>query len=580
MDNLTIKQKLFFVFILLIAAFIGNGIYSAFSLSSINDGALRIATQHLQGVISASESSKAMSDYRQGEYTVIDATTLPNRIFAAQQTKKLADQIDITFDAIQPSLEGEIAKEFSDMRTTWNQYKENSNKVIELAKQGNVAEARKLVENSIDKYTDIGVKLNKILDNRKDFIHEEVVDSAAKYNQTKIILIISILIVVLFSVFMAVALTKSILNSIEYLSGVSKELADGNLTVEAKAQTNDEFGHLTEIYANTIEKLRALIENIQHNAKDASNFASQLNENATQSALATQQVAASIGNVADNANKQGVAVEQSTQAIRAFAELLQKFEEKANSSVTSAKNVEEIAESGRAAVRGAVDQMSAVAESVANSAKVINQLAERSAQIGNISSTIASIAEQTNLLALNAAIEAARAGEHGRGFAVVSDEVRKLAEGSNVAASQIAKLITSIQEEMKEALEQMERGNQEVESGKVVVAAAGDSFRNINSAISQLTDHSEEILRNAQDALTKVDKIVETMDELNKSSKDVSAETESVSAATEEQSASIDEVAGASQKLSELAEALTESTAKFKIFKGADRVKNAIEEAN
>ena len=580
MNNLTIKQKLFLVFILLIVAFIGNGIYSAFSLSSINDGALRIATQHLQGVISASESSKAISDYRQGEYAVIDATNLPNRIFAAQQTKKLADQIDITFDSVQPSLEGDIAKEFSEMLTAWNQYKDNSNKVIEAAKQGNVAEARRLVETSIDKYTFIGVKLNKILDNRKDFIHAEVVESAAKYNQTRIILIISIVIVVLFSIFMAVALTRSILNSINYLSDVSKELADGNLTVEAKAQTNDEFGELTEIYADTIEKLRALIENIQHNAKDAASFASQLNENASQSAIATQQVAASIGNVADNANKQGAAVEQSTEEIRAFAELLQNFEEKANSSVSSAKNVEEIAESGRAAVRGAVDQMSAVAESVENSAKVINQLAERSAQIGSISSTIANIAEQTNLLALNAAIEAARAGEHGRGFAVVSDEVRKLAEGSNIAASQIAELITSIQEEMKQALEQMERGNNEVESGKVVVAAAGDSFKNINDAISQLTEHAEEILSNAQDALTKVDKIVETMDELNRSSKDVSAETESVSAATEEQSASIDEVAGASQKLSELAEALTESTAKFKIFKGAERVKNAIEEAN
>ena len=573
MKNLTIKQKLFFVFILLIIAFIGNGIYSAFSLSAINDGALRIATQHLQGVISASESSRAMSDYRQGEYAVIDATTLPNRIFSAQQTKKLADQIDITFDTIQPGLEGNIAAEFNEMRSAWNQYKDNSNKVIDMAKQGNVSEARRLVESSLDKYLLIGAKLNKILDNRKDFIHAEVVESAAKYNQTRIILIVSIVIVVLFSIFMAVALTKSILSSINYLSDVSKELAAGNLTVEAKAQTNDEFGELTEIYANTIEKLRELIENIQRNAKDASNFAAQLNENASQSAIATQQVAASIGNVADNANKQGVAVSESTEEIRAFAKLLSDFEEKADSSVNSAKHVEDIAESGRSAVRGAVDQMSAVAQSVENSAHVIKQLSERSAQIGNISATIANIAEQTNLLALNAAIEAARAGEHGRGFAVVSDEVRKLAEGSNIAASQIAELITTIQDEMK-------RGTQEVESGKIVVAAAGDSFRNINNAIGQLTAHAEEILNNAQVASTRVDKLVETMDELNKSSKDVSAETESVSAATEEQSASIDEVAGASQKLSELAEALTESTAKFKIFKGAERLKNAIAEDN
>ena len=211
MNALTIRQKLFLVFILLITAFVGNGIYSTFSLSSINDGALRIATQHLQGVISASESSRAMSDYRQGEFSVINATTLPNRIFFAQQTKKLADQIDITFDSVQPKLEGDIAKEFSEMRTAWDRYKATSNQVIELAKQNKISEAAKLLESSSADYTYIGVKLNKILDNRKDFIHQEVVESEAQYNQTRIILIVSIVIVVLFSIFMAIALSKSIL---------------------------------------------------------------------------------------------------------------------------------------------------------------------------------------------------------------------------------------------------------------------------------------------------------------------------------------------------------------------------------
>lgn len=565
MNSMSIRQKLFFVFILLIIAFVGSGVYSSFSLSSINDGALRIATQHLQGVIAASESSRSMSDYRQGEYAVIDSTTLPGRIFAAQQTKKLADQIDITFDTIQPTLEGDIANDFKDMRDTWNQYKSNSNRVIDFAKNGNVPEAARLLESSSKMYTYIGTKLNKVLDNRKDFIHAEVIESENKYDQTRVILTIMIVVVVVFSVFMAYFLSKTILDSINYLSNVSRELAAGNLTVQATPQTQDEFGTLTQIYADTIGKLRKLIENIQRNASDAATFAAQLNENASQSALATQQVAASIGNVAENASKQGIAVEQSTDDIRAFAELLQGFETKADSSVNSAKNVEDIAESGRTAVRGAVDQMSAVANSVNKTAKVIEQLAERSTQIGNISSTISNIAEQTNLLALNAAIEAARAGSAGRGFAVVADEVRKLAEGSNIAASQIAELITSIQNEMSEALEQMERGNKEVESGKVVVAEAGDSFRNITEAIAQLTSHAEEILKNAKMAANRVDKLVDAMDELNRSSKDVSSETESVSAATEEQSASIDEVANASKKLSDLAEELTASASKFKI---------------
>ncbi len=565
MSSMSLREKLFFVFILLIIAFIGNGVYSTISLSSINDGALRIATKHLQGVIAASESSRAMSDYRQGEFAVIDATTLPGRIYAAQSTRKLADQIDITFDTIQPSLEGKIADEFADMRNMWNQYKENSNRVIDFAKLDNDREAARLLENSSDKYNYIESKLNRILDNRKDFIQAEIVVSENQYNRTRMILIITIVVVVAFSIFMAISLSRTILNSIEYLSDVSKELAAGNLTVEAKPQSNDEFGQLISIYANTIAKLRSLIANIQRNAGDAATFASQLNENASQSALATQQVAVSIGNVAENAIKQGEAVSQSTEDIRAFAELLQDFESKADSSVSSAKNVEEIAESGRTAVRGAVDQMSAVAESVDKSSEVIRQLADRSAQIGNISSTIANIAEQTNLLALNAAIEAARAGTAGRGFAVVADEVRKLAESSSIAASQIADLISTIQDEMSHALEQMEQGNREVESGKIVVAAAGDSFKNITAAIVQLTHHAEEIQKNAQVASTRVDKLVESMDELNKSSKDVSAETESVSAATEEQSASIDEVASASKKLSELAEELTDSTSKFKI---------------
>lgn len=563
--SMTIREKLFFVFILLILTFIGTGIYSATTLSSINEGALRIATQHLQGVISTSESGHSMSDYRQGEFAVIDATTLPGRIYAIQSNQKLADQIDITFDYIQPTLEGKVADTFADMRNMWNQYKDDSARVVAFARQGNSREAARVLESSNDKYNYIQSKLNKVLDNRKDFIQAEVRASERSYTQTRLILIIAIVAVVAFSIIMAVVLSRTILNSIGYLSDVSREMAAGNLTVQAVPKNDDEFGQLTAIFADTIKKLRQLVSKIQTNAEDASTFATQLNENASQSAIAIQQVAASINNVADNANNQGVAIAESTEEIKAFAQMLQNFEDKANSSVRSAQNVEDIAQTGRTAVTGAVNQMSAVAKSVEKSAEVIKQLAERSTQIGNISSTIANIAEQTNLLSLNAAIEAARAGTAGRGFAVVADEVRKLAENSSAAASQIADLIHTIQVEMEEALKQMEQGNADVESGKVVVAAAGDSFKNITDAIVKLTNDAEEIQRNAKAASARVDKLVITMDALNKSSEDVSVETESVSAATEQQSASIDEVASASKKLSELAGELTASVAKFKI---------------
>ena len=577
MSSLTIRQKLFLVFAVLIAAFIGSGIYSAYSLSSINDGALRIATEHLRGVMAAADSSRSMSDYRQGEFAVLNATTLPNRIHAGQETSKLADQIDITFDTVAPQLKGsDIESDFNEMRQTWDRYKQNSKKLIQLAKAGQTAEATKLLENASGDYAKMEAKLNRILDNRKDSIHMETVDASARYNQTRLILIVSIVIVVAFSIFMAFGLSASIMKSIQYLMNVSKELAAGNLTVEAKAESNDEFGELTEVYAETIETLRKLIERIQQNARDASTFASQLNENASQSALATQQVAVSIGNVAENANKQGNAVATSAHNIRAFARVLQGFEEKASASVDSAKSVEDIAGQGKSAVEDAVEQMSAIAESTAASAEVIKKLADRSAEIGEISSTIAGIANQTNLLALNAAIEAARAGEAGKGFAVVADEVRKLAEGCNDAAGKIAGILDKVNEDTENAVLEMEKGTADVESGKTVVAAAGSSFENIAAAISDLTTHAEDILKDVQSASKRIDKLVEAMDELDKSSKDVSAETESVSAATEEQSASIDEVATASKKLSELAGELTESASQFKIFKGADRLRAEI----
>jgi methyl-accepting chemotaxis protein len=241
------------------------------------------------------------------------------------------------------------------------------------------------------------------------------------------------------------------------------------------------------------------------------------------------------------------------------------FEQSAASSSESAHNVEKIASDGKNAIDGAVTQMNEITDSVTESAAVIAKLAERSSEIGQISDTISNIADQTNLLALNAAIEAARAGEQGRGFSVVADEVRKLAEESGNAAQKIASLIKTIQEETDQAVKRMQKGTEDVQSGKDVVNNAGTAFDAIASAVSQLTSHAEDILHAAKSSSGKAANLVKVMDSLNESSRNVASETESVSAATEEQSASMDEIAGASQKLAELAQELQNSTAKFKL---------------
>ena len=564
-DRITIRQKLFLVFGALIFIFAANGLYTGYSLNSINEGALRIATEHLASVMAGVESSHTLSDYRQGEYAVATATTLPNRIHAAQETLKRADQLDIAFDKVEPSVAPEVREDFESMRSIWESYKKNTREIIKLSKDGKNAEAIKLLDKSSSQYAEMTAKLSHVVDSSKDFIHKESAAASAQYERTKWTLIVCIVLVVLLAGAMAFYLSSVIMTSIRYLMDVSREVAAGNLKIEAVPQTQDEFGELTVAYGDTIKNLRELIKHIQQTSEEVSTFATQLTENASQSAQATQQVAVSITNVAGNTSQQGEAVSASLTDIQEMSASLHGFQGKASASVDAAHNVEVIAGDGKAAIAGAVEQMAEIADSVMDSAQVIKKLAERSEEIGQISSTISGIAEQTNLLSLNAAIEAARAGEYGRGFAVVADEVRKLAEESNTAARKIAELITTIQQDTEQAVQRMQKGTEDVQSGRTVVSQAGSAFENIAAAVTDLTRHADAILSEAAKSAAKAETLVGVMEGINKSGLDVASETQSVSAATEEQSAAMDEVANASRNLASLAEELSDSAAKFKI---------------
>lgn len=565
MDSLTIRRKLFLVFGVLLAIFLASSLYAGYSLNSINSGALRIATEHLGSVMTAMESSQSLANYRQGEFSVVTAKSLPARLYAARDNKNCAAQIDIALDALAPAVAPEVKDDFDALRRDWDAYKADSAKVADLAKAGRTDEAQALLDASVSRYQHISSQLDRIVDGSKDFIFKESIAASNQYEFTKWTLIISTLLVIVLSGFMAVYLSSSIMNSVNYLMNISREVSGGNLTVEAEPKTADEMGELTAAYGETIRNLRGLIQDIQRTASDVSTFAEQLTENASQSAQATQQVATSITNVAASSSQQGEAVSRSLDDIHAMAQSLTGFEHTAASSAAATQEVAEIANQGRAAIDGAVSQMAEIAASVTESAETIEKLAERSSEIGQISDTIAGIAAQTNLLALNAAIEAARAGEAGRGFAVVAEEVRKLAEGSNEAAQQIVSLIAAIQKDTEQAAKRMKRGTDEVENGRRVVANAGDAFERIAGSVTDLTEGSQKILREAKESSAKADALVKVMEGINRNSQEVASETESVSAATEEQSASMDEVATASDKLANLAQELTASTNKFRI---------------
>ena len=565
MDTFTIRKKLFLVFGIVLAIFFAASLYAGYSLHSINEGAMRIATEHLASVLKGMEAKNALSEYRQKEYAVVTADRVPERLYAAARGKNLASQIDIALDALEPGVAPEKKDEFGEVRSAWQSYRKASERIVTEAKNGRTDVARAQLVDSSQAYEDIANRLNSVVDGSKDFIHQESLDASARYERTKRTLIACVLLVLVLSGAMGYYLSSGIMKSVNYLKEVSEQVASGDLTVRPTPITQDELGSLTVAYGETIQNLHSLIKDIQRTSEDVQSYATQLTENASQSAQATQQVATSITNVAGASSETGEAVTRSVGDIQSMAESLAGFEKTASDTAEATQEVAAIAKNGQSSIDGAVTQMAEISKSVTESAATIEELAKRSAEIGQISDTIADIAEQTNLLALNAAIEAARAGEAGRGFSVVADEVRKLAEGSNQAAQQIAGLIAAIQKETEAAVVRMKKGTADVEEGRTVVAEAGHAFETIAGSVEGLTQGAQKILDEARAASDKAMALVKVMEDIDKSSRAVASETESVSAATEEQSASMDEIAHASEKLSSVADELQTSAQKFRI---------------
>ena len=211
-----------------------------------------------------------------------------------------------------------------------------------------------------------------------------------------------------------------------------------------------------------------------------------------------------------------------------------------------------------------MEQIKSVETTVESSAAIVDKLGERSKEIGQIVESISAIADQTNLLALNAAIEAARAGEAGRGFSVVAEEVRKLAEQSGEAAQNISTLIAGIQADTDSAVSAMKEGREKVTTGAKAVEGLHDTFDKITQDVMRITTEITNIAASVKGVSESSQNIAEGIAEVDQQGQQVSDEMRNVSAATQEQSASAQEIASASDSLAHLAQELQETLAQFK----------------
>ena len=390
-------------------------------------------------------------------------------------------------------------------------------------------------------------------------------------------------IVVIGVVMLAVALAlafffaRTITRPVSKLVGVAEAVAEGDISKRADINSGDEIGQLAGAFDSMMEYLRnaaSAAEKIAQNDltvrveprsnKDAlgnafktmigglTGMIRQLRDNARELVSAATEIASSSEQMSRGANDQSEQIAQISTAIEEMTATIVESSRNAGDASDGAKGASESAEQGGVIVNDTIQGMQRIAEVVRSSAESIGKLAQSADQIGEIVGVIDDIADQTNLLALNAAIEAARAGEQGRGFAVVADEVRKLAERTGKATGEITDMIKGIQTETNEAVESMERGTTEVDSGRELADQAGSSLT--------------EIVNVAQRVMDMVQQIATASEEQSTAAEQISKNIENVASVTKESATGAQQSAAAAEELNRQAEGLQTMVAQFQLL--------------
>ncbi len=372
---------------------------------------------------------------------------------------------------------------------------------------------------------------------------------------------IAIILVSIGIVFYARFITSNI-NEIKRLSTL---MADGDLRQQLTIHSADEFGQMAENFNRMLRNLQGLLHKIMDNSQQVAASSEELTANAQQTALATEHIAHNIQNIAQSVESQAQSTVSTTQAVNVISDEISHISANMKTVTEKTTQTAEKATEGNQVVHQAIGQMTLIHEKVGSASSVVNILGDKSREIDQILSLITNIAGQTNLLALNAAIEAARAGEQGRGFAVVADEVRKLAEQSETAAKQIGAIIGEIQKETGRAVQIMGESTTSVQTGITMVNQAEVTFKEIQVAIQAVSIEAQAIAQAINGISNGADNIATSIQQISDSTAQTSSNIDGVAASTQQQTASMEEIQSASTLLAKLATELDEAINRFKL---------------
>lgn len=384
-----------------------------------------------------------------------------------------------------------------------------------------------------------------------------------KENKRNTILLIAAILLI--SVIITYIFSRMIVSPVLRLTREVQKVQDGQLRQWDSVVRKDEIGRLSEAFRKMVAVLREMILEVQSSVQDLRQSALVHAESTEASNVMSQRITAYLGQAAEVAENQVKCSEETVRTIGEVETEIQRVAASLSIAADAANEVTVAARNGNEFVQQAVHQMSSIQVSGLEMAKDIQHLADQSSRVSQITLAIREISAQTHLLSLNAAIEAARAGEHGQGFAVVADQIRKLAAQSEESAVRISELIESILGSTDRVVRGVEAETKEIDLGRAIVEKAGEAFAQIVNEVQKVAGQVQEVSAVSQQIAAGAEQVLASADETDRLTRLTTEKFQGISKASEEQLASLQQITSSMEQLNRMSERLEHLISKFSL---------------